>query len=80
MTTFPNYPRLIKGALVGTDILNPAGTVVVSQYNPDTMTRRLEARAASGDGDRGEARRLTRPPKLTISTRRGHQRGTGGTR
>lgn len=67
MTTFPNSPRLIKGALVGTDIFNPLGTVVVFQYNPDTMTRRLEARAASGDGDRGEAQRLTGPPKETIT-------------
>ena len=59
MTTFPNSPRLIKGALVGVDIFNPLASVVVFQYNPDTMTRRLEARAASGDGDRGEAQRLT---------------------
>lgn len=68
MTTFPtNSPRLIKGALVGVDAVNPVGTVVVFQYNPDTMTRRLEARAASGDGDRGEAQRLTGPPKETIT-------------
>ncbi|MDI3466983.1 MAG: hypothetical protein OJF50_005804 [Nitrospira sp.] len=67
MSSFPNSPRLIKGALVGVDILNPVGSVVVFQYNPDTMTRRLEARAASGDGDRGEAQRLTGPPKETIT-------------
>lgn len=67
MSSFSGSPRLIKGALVGKDILNPAGTVVVFQYNPDTMTRRLEARAASGDGDRGEAQRLTGPPKETIT-------------
>lgn len=67
MTTFPNSPRLIKGALVGVDIFNPLASVVVFQYNPDTMTRRLEARAASSDGDRGEAQRLTGPPKETIT-------------
>ena len=67
MTTFPNSPRLIKGALVGVDLFNPLASVVVFQYNPDTMTRRLEARAASGDGDRGEAQRLTGPPKETIT-------------
>lgn len=67
MTSFPNAPRLIKGALVGTDPLNPVASVVVFQYNPDTMTRRLEARAAGADGDRGEAQRLSGPPKETIT-------------
>lgn len=67
MTTFPGSPQLIKGALVGMDPMNPLASVVVFQYNPDTMTRRLEARAVSGDGDRGEAQRLTGPPKETIT-------------
>jgi hypothetical protein len=67
MTTFPNSPRLIKGALVGIDLFNPLASVVVFQYNPDTMTRRLEPRAASGDGERGEAQRLSGPPKETIT-------------
>jgi hypothetical protein len=42
MTTFPGSARIIKGALIGIDILNPLASVVVFQYNPDTMTRRLE--------------------------------------
>src|SRR5688572_20500806 len=67
MSTFPNSPRLIKGALVGVDLANPLASVVVFQYNPDTMTRRLEARAATGDGDRGEVQRLSGPPKETIT-------------
>lgn len=67
MTTFPNSPRLIKGALVGVDIYNPLASVVVFQYNPDTMTRRLEARAATGDGNQGEVQRLSGPPKETIT-------------
>jgi hypothetical protein len=69
MTTFPNSPRLIKGALVGVDIFNPLASVVVFQYNPDTMTRRLEARATGGGetSDRSEAFRLTGPPKETIT-------------
>src|SRR5574337_1120702 len=65
MTTFLNCSLLVKGALVGTDILNPLDRVVVFQYNPDRMARRLEA--ASGDGDRGEAQRLTGPGKETIT-------------
>lgn len=47
--------------------MNPLSSVVAFQYNPDTMTRRLEARGATGDGDRGEAYRLTGPPKETIT-------------
>jgi len=66
MTSFPGSPRLLKGALVGVDPMNPLASVVVFQYNPDTITRRLEARAAQ-DGDRGEAFRLTGPPKETIT-------------
>jgi hypothetical protein len=67
MSGFPGSPRLIKGALIGVDIFNPLASVVVFQYNPDTMTRKLEARTASGDGERGEAFRLSGPPKETIT-------------
>lgn len=68
MTSSPISPRLLKGAIVGMDPMNPLASVVVFQYNPDTMTRRLEARAAGGeDGDRSEAFRLMGPPKETIS-------------
>ncbi len=67
MSTFPGSPRLLKGAIVGIDPLNPVPSVVVFQYNPDTMTRRLEPRAVSGEGDRGEAFRLTGAPKETIT-------------
>ncbi len=67
MSTFPGSPRLIKGAIIGVDPLNPVPSVVVFQYNPDTMTRRLEPRAVSGEGDRGEAFRLTGAPKETIT-------------
>lgn len=67
MTVLSNSPRLIKGALVGVDPLNPLASVVVFQYNPDTVTRRLEARAVGGDGERGEVMRLSGPPKETIT-------------
>lgn len=67
MTTFPGSPRLLKGALVGVDLFNPLASIIVFQYNPDTLTRRVEPRATSGDGDRGEAFRLTGPPKETIT-------------
>ena len=68
MTAFPGSPRLIKGAIIGLDPLNPLASIIVFQYNPDTMTRRLEARSTGGEGgDRSEAFRLTGPPKETIT-------------
>lgn len=67
MTTFPGSPRLIKGALIGVDVFNPLASVVVFQYNPDTLTRKLEARAVTQEGERGEAMRLTGAPKETIT-------------
>lgn len=67
MSAFPGSPRLLKGALVSVDPLVPVPNVVVFQYNPDTMTRKLEPRAVAAEGDRGEAYRLTGAPKETIS-------------
>lgn len=67
MTGTPISPRLLKGALVGVDLFNPLASIIVFQYNPDTMTRRLEPRSNSGEGERSEPFRLTGPPKETIS-------------
>ncbi len=69
MTTFPGSPRLLKGAIVGVDKMNPLASIIVFQYNPDTLTRRLEARSSGGgeQSDRSEAYRLSGPPKETIS-------------
>ena len=67
MSSFPGSPRLLKGAIVGIDRLNPVPKAVVFQYNPDTLTRKLEPRAVTSEGDRGEAFRLTGAPKETIN-------------
>lgn len=67
MSTSPLSPRLLKGALIGVELFNPLASVVVFQYNPDTMTRRLEPRGMGADGERGEAYRLSGPPKETIT-------------
>jgi hypothetical protein len=69
MTTFPGSPRLLKGAIIGMDPLKPLASVIVFQYNPDTMTRRVDARSTGGGDnvDRSEAFRLTGPPKETIT-------------
>src|SRR5215218_3412570 len=70
MTTFPGSPRLRKGAIVGVDVFNPLASVILFQYNPETLTRSLTARTPerhwSEQVDRSEAMRLTGPPEETI--------------
>ena len=67
MSTFPNSPRVQKGAIVGLDPANPLASVFVFQYNPDTMTRTLTAQAAAAQADRSEVLRLKGPPEEKIS-------------
>ncbi len=69
MPTFENSPRIIKGALVGINPIIPIPNLILFQYNPDSLTRRLEARSTGGGegSDRAEAFRLTGPPKETIT-------------
>ncbi|MEA3323827.1 MAG: hypothetical protein U9Q37_01640, partial [Euryarchaeota archaeon] len=67
MTTFPGSPRLIKGAIVGIDIFNPLASVILFQYNPDTLTRTLQAKMSGEGGDRSEALRLKGAPEETIT-------------
>ena len=66
MTTFPGSPKLIKGALIGLDPFNPLASVIIFQYNPDTLTRSLTAQTTGG-AETGEAVRFTGPPRETIS-------------
>jgi hypothetical protein len=66
MATFPGSPRIIKGALVGIDLLNPLTSVIVFQYNPETVTRTLQAQASGDNGARSEVVRLKGPPIETI--------------
>jgi Contractile injection system tube protein len=69
MSSFPGSPRLLKGAVIGLDPANPLASIIVFQYNPDTMTRRLEARTSGGGTgtDKSEALRFIGPPKETIT-------------
>jgi len=59
-------PRLLKGALVGIDMFNPLTSLIVFQYNPDTMTRTLQPQTAGEGADRSEALRLKGAPVETI--------------
>ncbi len=69
MSTFPGSPRLLKGAIVGLDPFNPVASIIVFQYNPETLTRRLDARATGGGeaADRSEPFRLRTAPSETIT-------------
>lgn len=68
MITFPNSPKLQKGAIIGLDPFNPVASVIIFQYNPDTLTRTLTVQAAGAEpgGDPGEALRLKGPPQEQI--------------
>lgn len=67
MTTFPRSPRTQRGAIVALDPFNPVASLVVFQYNPDTMTRTLTPQmSGDGGGDRTEALRLKGAPVETL--------------
>ncbi|MGZ5009347.1 MAG: hypothetical protein ACXV8U_14075 [Methylobacter sp.] len=66
MTSFANSPKVLKGAIVGIDPMNPLASIAVFQYNPDTVTRSLQVQGTGDGGDRSEAMRLKGPPIETI--------------
>lgn len=63
----PISPKVLKGALVQVDPLNPQRTVVVFQYNPDRMTRSLQTQASQSESSSPMPMRLIGPPEETIS-------------
>ncbi|MCB0167274.1 MAG: hypothetical protein KDI79_23795 [Anaerolineae bacterium] len=65
MTVF-NPPRTLKGALVSLEPPNPTPTVIVFQYNPNTLTRTLEAQLVEEEGKSGSPPRLKGAPIETI--------------
>ena len=67
MTTFPNSPRLIKGAIIGIDIFNPVSSVILFQYNPETLTRTLKAKTSGEGANSSEALRLEGAPEESIT-------------
>jgi hypothetical protein len=62
MSSFPGSPQLVKGAIVGIDPLNPVASIVVFQFNPETLTRTITPSTTATQGDRSEALRLKGPP------------------
>jgi len=63
MSTFPNSPLLLKAGLVLIDPTTAAiQRIITLQYNPDTLTRSLQAQSLEpGNKDRSEALRLKGP-------------------
>jgi hypothetical protein len=58
---------LTKGALIGVDLFNPVSSVIVFQYNPETVTRSVRPQGPSGEGAKTEAMRLKGAPIETIT-------------
>ena len=67
MSSFPRSPRVRKGAIVAMDPLNPLASVIIFQYNPEKMTRRLEAQLSTERCGSGGVQRFSGPPRETIS-------------
>ena len=70
MSTSPDSPHILKSGLVLLDAVTSAVIkVIVLQYNPDSLSRTLQAQGATVDtsgGDRSEVLRLKGPPIETL--------------
>ncbi|MGI9102234.1 MAG: hypothetical protein ACR2IF_07290 [Terriglobales bacterium] len=68
MSTIPISPRVLRAGIVLADPSTLVVQRVISmQYNPDTLSRTLQARGVANEGgDRLDALRLTGPPIETI--------------
>lgn len=66
MSPLSNTPRLVKGAIIGVDLFNPIASVILFQYNPEKVTRTLQAQGSGENGARAEAMRLKGAPIETI--------------
>jgi hypothetical protein len=65
---FGPSPRLQKGALVGLDPFNPLASIIVFQYNPESLTRTLTpGAAAERTEDQAEVLRLVGPPTEIVT-------------
>lgn len=68
MGAFPGSPRLMRGGIVQIDPDTGAvQSIVVLQYNPDSLTRSLQVQSVQAEHqNRSEALRLTGPPIETF--------------
>lgn len=68
-SSFPGSPRLLKGGIVLIDAESSAvRRIIPLQYNPETISRTLEAQGVESGGEgRSEPLRLKGPPVETIT-------------
>lgn len=66
MSYSPRSPRVMRGAVVAFDPFNPVASVVVFQYNPDSVTRTLEPQNGAQGRARSEVLRLAGAPNEKI--------------
>jgi hypothetical protein len=67
LSSFPGSPRLLKGALASFDPLSLIPQIVLFQYNPETLTRQLDADRSQASGSQTEVHRIKGPPKEKIT-------------
>jgi len=66
MSASPISPAVVKGAIVAISLPDPRPVVVVFQYNPESLSRTLQARTAGGEGGVFGPVRLAGPPEESI--------------
>lgn len=66
MSSFPRSPRLVKGAIVVYDDKNKPISIIKFQFNPDTLSRSLQAQTPGEGGAQADVLRLKGPPIETI--------------
>ncbi len=66
MYTFPGSPRLVKGAIIAYDDKNKPTRIIRFQFNPDTLSRSLQAQTSGEGGAQADVLRLKGPPVETI--------------
>src|SRR5215207_3581563 len=66
MSASPISPAVVKGAIVAISLPDPRPVVVVFQYNPESLSRTLQARTVGGEGGGVGPVRLAGPPEESI--------------
>ncbi|MCA9483474.1 MAG: hypothetical protein KC553_07065 [Nitrospina sp.] len=60
-------PKVLKGGIVAYSFPELLPVVIIFQYNPDAVSRSIQAGSGGGGGGRGDANRVNGPPQETLS-------------
>lgn len=60
-------PKILKGGIVAYSFPELLPTIIIFQYNPDAVSRSIQAGSGGGGGGRGDANRVNGPPQETLS-------------